>query len=168
VVEWLAAKRSAIGALLIIVSGGSLLIAWQSAPIALTKITSKTIYRVEYVGALEERVGRRLSSAGSRDAGYGIGWFEGSSQGRETYLPFSRLLELSEEDVRKIRAAGSPYRIGIHDRTIVTITGDNGNGIPYEEYAARTTKHRNTWLTVAVVFLVLAGAFQLFRHQQAV
>lgn len=165
-VEWLTAKRAAVSGLLIIVSGVTLLIALQCSPIALSAITHRTIYNVGYVGPLEQRVGMRRSSAGTRGVGYGIGWDEGRSQGLETYLLFSRLLELSEAEVRRIGAAGSPYKVGIHDQTILTIVGDNGDGIPYEEYAARATRQRNNWLAAGIVLLVLAAIVRLARPEE--
>jgi hypothetical protein len=165
-VEWLTAKRAAVSGLLIILSGASLLVALLCAPVAFSDITHRTVYQVGYVGPLEQRVGMRRSSAGAREVGYGIGWHQGSSQGLETYLLFSRLLELSEEEVRKIGAAGSPYKVGIHDGRIVTIVGDNGDGIPYEEYAARATRQRNNWLAAAVILLVLAASLRLYRGEE--
>jgi len=165
-VEWLRARRAAVSGLFVIASGVTLLIALQCAPIAFSGITHRTIYYVGYVGPLEQRVGMRRSSAGTKGVGYGIGWDEGRNGGLETYLLFSRLLELTEEEARKIRAAGSPYKVGIHDQTIVTIVGGNGDGIPYEEYAARATRQRNNWLVAAIVLLVLAAVIRLARPEE--
>jgi len=155
IIAWAAARKSYLSPLLFLSSAVVLLLSWHCNPVPASAIFN-TAYHADYVGPLEARLARRGISGGVMGVGYGMG--SGSS-----YARFSKLLNLSEEDIEKIRVAGTPYQIGVHDRAIVTISGARGSVITYEEYVARATQLRNLLLAAGFGVLVLAIGILVVR-----
>src|SRR5262249_18092948 len=137
--EWLGADKYWGAALLLLAGAGRLIVARRCHPGPQRAITSAT-FDAEYVGPLKGVLSARgIGSGGEIGLGYGMA-------SRRTYARFSKLLDVSEDDIRKIRAAGAPYQIGMLDRDIVMVSGARGSVISYEDYAARAARYRDLLL----------------------
>jgi hypothetical protein len=152
---WLAARKSYLSPLLFLSGALVLLLAWLCNPIPVSAISNITLH-ADYVGPLQAEIGRRGVGGGVVGLGYGIG--TGS-----TYARFSKVLNLGEKDLEEIRAAGTPYQVGIYDRSIVTISGARRYVITYDDYVARATRLRNLFLITGFAILMLASGILIAR-----
>jgi len=157
--DWLAANKSWVAPLLFLAGAGSLITAWHCHPVAESAISIVT-FDAEYVGPLKGVLSARGIGGGEIGLGYGMA----SSR---SYARFSRLLDVSEDDIRKIRAAGRPYQVGMLDRDIVTVSGTGGPIISYDDYAARATRYRDLLLVAGFVVLALAITTSLAKSTGA-
>jgi len=97
--EWLAANKSWLAPLLFLAGAGSLIAAWHCHPVPESAISTIT-FDAQYVGALKGVLSARGIGGGEIGLGYG-----------------------REEDIGKMRAAGAPYKVGMLDQDIVTVSG---------------------------------------------
>lgn len=155
VVGWIVARKPYLVPLLLLSSAVLLIVGWYCNPAPESAIFVTT-FHADYVGELEGRLRARGIGGGTMGLGYGMA--AGSR-----YARFSKVLNLSEEDIAKIRASGAPYEIGVHDRAIITVSGQRGAVIDYGEYVARATWLRNLLFLAGVAAFVLAIAIQLAR-----
>ncbi|HJY76158.1 MAG TPA: hypothetical protein VKE95_05965 [Burkholderiales bacterium] len=126
------------------------MLAWQIRPAPATVIV-EVACDARYVGPLQAQIAARGIGGGVMGVGDGIQCSSG-------YAVFSRALNLGERDLERIRASGSPYRVGLHEGSIVTISGTKGSVIAYEDYVARAAETRNRLLFAAIAALLLAAA----------
>src|SRR5262245_43679706 len=124
ILEWLASAKSWLSPLLCLVAAGALITGWYCTPVPAEAISLTTMYGSS-VGEVQTTIGRRGVSGGTMGLGYGIG--SGSS-----ILLFSKVLMVTEQDMDKIRAAGGPYEVGVHNGTVLTIAGSKGVVISYD------------------------------------
>jgi len=156
--DWVAANKFYLTPVLFLAGLGTVLWAFQFQPAPASAVSTAT-RDAHYVG----RVDLQRSRGGILHAGYGIGW-RSSSPGPtffpgvrpETYVRFSYALNLTEDDIARVRASGPPYEIGMHEGVVVTIAGGQGSVISYEEYSARATKRRDQLLALGIGLLILA------------
>src|SRR5262245_15444872 len=134
-VNWLASAKSWISPIFLIGGLIAVLTGWYCNPAPPSAISKVTI-DADYVGPLEAQLQGRGIGGGTMGVGYGM-----VAGYRHTL--FSKTLNLDEDDIQRIRKAGAPYEVGMHDNAIVTVAGTRGTVISYEEYAARARLSRN-------------------------
>ena len=163
--NWIAANKFYLTPLLLLTGLLTLLWAYQFQPAPASSLSS-AIYAAHYVGPLDLKRAR----GGILHAGYGIGWRtdrRGPPGGvpYESFARFSYALSLTEEDIAKVRAAGPPYEVGMHDGVIVTLAGAGGSVISYEDYTARATERRNQLLALGIGLLIVAASTFFVRSE---
>src|SRR5438067_1295371 len=113
IVNRLASAKSWLSPLLILCGAIAVLAGWHSNPAPLSAISNVVIH-ADYVGPLQARLRARGIGGGTMGLGYGM--MAGSR-----YVVFSKTLDLGDEDIQRIRAAGAPYQVGLHQNAIVTV-----------------------------------------------
>jgi len=162
IVTWLVNARSWLSPVLFVASAIALLTAWYCKPVPASAIVEGEC-DCNYIGPLETTIGRRGVGGGTMGAGDGIGIIAPGANSGSVYGIFAKVLRLSEEDFDSLRKAGAPYKVGVHDRTIVTLVGASGRGIAYQDYAERVLRLRNETLAAGLGMLVLASGLFFLR-----
>jgi hypothetical protein len=130
-----------------------------------TTATKDVIAR--YLGPLEAHVrrGGRQPLNLRREAGHGLGYIDddriqyvGSPPTK--YIVFSGHLDLSDDQLSRIRSAGPNYRITVARGEIIAIAGAGGSVFSEQEYVERVHSLKHRWLVLT--YLTVASSVICF------